>query len=178
MFDRIANSSPRLKARVAGVFYIVTIVTSILGLLPAHGTPLGHIMNLAAGAAYVVVIALLYTLLKPVSRTQSLLAAFFGVVGVAQTQDSLFFFGFYCILVGSLIIRSTFFPRVLGLLIALAGAGLLINVLSVLAPAPLAHTMSTIGFAIDGIGEIPLALWLLVVGVNEPKWKEAAGAAR
>jgi len=36
-----------------------------------------------------------------------------------------------------------------------------------------AHVASIVGFSFDGIGEILFTLWLLVMGVNVLKWKEA-----
>ena len=168
--------SPLLKARIAGAFYAVTVVAGIYGYLIAKGTPAGHAANLVAGAAYVVVTLLLYDLLKPVSPSLSLLAAFFSLVGIAQSEDSIFFFGFYCILLGYLIFKSTFFPRLLGILMALAGLGLLTNSLTTILSPALAKLISPYGFGLDGLGEIALTLWLLVFGVNVERWKgRAAG---
>jgi hypothetical protein len=65
-----------------------------------------------------------------------LLAAFFSLIGCANDVlglfnlapykiNSLVFFGPYCLMLGYLIFRSTFLPRILGVLMALAGfAGL------------------------------------------------------
>jgi hypothetical protein len=172
MIEPILEPSPRLKARIAGVFYAITIVTGIYGLIIAHGTHSGHAANLAASAAYLVVTLLLYDLLKPVSKNLSLLAAFFSIVGIASGDDGFFFFGFFCILVGYLIFRSTFFPRVLGALMAIAGLGLLTSVLApLLLPPTIAHALSPYATAMDGVGEISLTVWLLVFGVNVPKWE-------
>jgi len=170
----IEKTSPRIKARVAGSFYAVTVLTSLYAYFPARGTHLGHAAGLIAGAAYLVVALLLYELFKPVSRSLSSLAALFSVVGVARTVDSIFFFGFYCILLGFLIYRSTFIPRALGVLMALAGLGLLVNNLSNLLPSGMTNIVSTIGFSLDGIGEILFTLWLLVIGVNVQKWEAEA----
>ncbi len=169
----ITEVSPRLKARVAGVFYTITVVTSLFAFFPGRGSPLGHAAGLIAGAAYLVVALLLYDLLKPVSRSLSLLAALFSVVGIARSDDSIFFFGFYCVLLGYLIYKSTFFPRALGVLMALAGLGLLINAFKTLLPPALEHPLSVAGFTLDG-GEIVFTLWLLVMGVNVQKWEETA----
>ncbi len=172
--DFIEKPSPRIKARVAGIFYAVTVLTSLFAYFLGHGTDLGRAANLIAGGAYLVVTILLYELFKPVSRTLSSLAALFSVVGVARADHSIFFFGFYCILLGYLIYRSTFVPRVLGVLMALAGLGLLVNDLANLLPPSMTHIVSTIGFTLDGIGEILFTLWLLVIGVNVQKWEAQA----
>jgi hypothetical protein len=50
----------------------------------------------------------------------------------------------------------------------------LVNLLSL----PIARSL-TLYFMVPGIlGEITLAMWLLVVGVNVPRWKEQASVAR
>jgi len=103
-----------------------------------------------------------------------LLAAFFGVVEIARADDGLFFHGFYCILLGYLIYRSTFVPRALGVLMALAGFGLLVNDPLDLLPSGMTHVVSNIGFGLDGIGEIGFTLWLLIIGVNVDKWEAEA----
>jgi len=85
----------------------------------------------------------------------------------------LVFFGFWCVLIGYLIFRSTFMPRILGVLEAFAG----LCWLTFLWP-PFAHYLSPYNQALAGLAEISLMLWLLVMGVNAQRWKEQAGAAR
>ena len=86
----------------------------------------------------------------------------------AQAFDvGLVFFGLWCILIGYLIARSTFLPRIIGVLYALAGVGYL-----TLLWQPLAKYLDPYNLALAGPGEISLLLWLLVKGVNVPKWKE------
>jgi len=168
-----AEASPRLKARVAGIFYMITVATALFGYFPGRGSHLGHAADLMSGAATIVVTLLLYDLFKPVSRSLSLLMVFFNLEGVAHSNDSVFFFSFYCFLLGYLILKSTFLPRVLGVVLALAGLGLLTNAFTPLLPPPLAHILSTVGYTLD-VGEILFALWLLVMGVNVEKWEEKA----
>ena len=84
----------------------------------------------------------------------------------------LIFFGFWLILTGYLILRSTFFPRVIGALLVLDGLGWA----TFLWP-PLATSLYPVISAVAAIAEIPLVLWLLLVGVNVQRWKEQAGKA-
>jgi hypothetical protein len=84
----------------------------------------------------------------------------------------LVFFGFWCVLVGYLIFRATFMPRILGLLEGLAG----VCWLTFIWP-PLAHYISPYNQILAGLGEIALMLWLLVMGVNAERWQAQAGAA-
>jgi hypothetical protein len=85
---------------------------------------------------------------------------------------SLVFFGCFCVLIGYLTFRSTFLPRILGVLYALAGLGYL----TLLAP-PLANDLSPFNLAPAAIAEPAMILWLLIVGVNERRWNEQARAA-
>src|SRR3981189_1439078 len=119
--------SPRFKARLAGLFYLLTFLTGGLALF-VRGK-LGSAAGLSAGACYIAVTLLFYGIFKPVNRNLSLLAAFISLVGITMGPLSLLhivpsnlnplvFFGFYCILIGYLIFKSTFLPRILGALMA------------------------------------------------------------
>ena len=85
-------------------------------------------------------------------------------------------FGFYNILIGYLIFSSIFLPRILGVLLAISGLCYQIdNFAGFLWPAFQAHLEPYILF--PGVAELLLALWLVVTGVNEQRWKEQASAA-
>jgi hypothetical protein len=93
--------SPRLKARIAGLFYLTTIAGGVTALMVrrilfVHGdaaATTGHILgaeplyraaivaDLIGTAAYVMVTLLLYELLAPAGRTFSRLAAGISLVG-------------------------------------------------------------------------------------------------
>jgi hypothetical protein len=73
MMAWIAKASPRLKARIAGVFYLITFVAGVFALVSANGR---LVANLIATVCYIAVTLLFYDLFKPVSRNISLLAAF------------------------------------------------------------------------------------------------------
>src|SRR5712691_4891622 len=232
---RMADKSPLVMARMAGVFYLMyfafapamfagskfvvpgdAAVTATNMLAHESLFRLGFAGNMIALATYIAVTALFYELFKPVNRTISLLAAFFGLAGcviiavscvfyvapflvlggsshyfsaftVEQSQAlallffklysqgfgvSFVFFGFYCVLIGYLIFRSNFMPRILGIGMVLAG----LCWLTFLSP-PLVHYLSPY-ILVCGIGEAALVVCLLAVGVNPERWHEQAGAAR
>jgi hypothetical protein len=83
------------------------------------------------------------------------------------------FFGVYCLLIGYLIFKSAFLPRILGVLMAFAGLGWL-TFLS----APLANYLSPYIQVLGVFAEGSLMLWLLVMGVNVAKWEEKASVWR
>jgi len=85
----------------------------------------------------------------------------------------LMFFGLWCVLIGYLIFRSIFLPRILGVLLVIAGLGWMIN----LSPPLASYLFFPYIAGGSALGEIPLLLWLLVVGVNDRRWKEQASGA-
>ena len=106
---------------------------------------------------------------KP-EQSQALALILFKLDSQAQTI-TLVFFGLYCLLIGFLIFKSTFLPRILGVLMALAGLGWL----TFLAP-PLANALSPYVLVLGFLAELSLMLWLLVKGVNVERWKQQAAA--
>jgi hypothetical protein len=72
----------------------------------------------------------------------------------AQAYDiGLVFFGFWCVLIGYLILRSTFLPRIIAVLEVLAGLGYM-----TLLWRPLTHYLYPYNLALAGPGEISLLL--------------------
>jgi hypothetical protein len=133
---------------------------------------IGMASGVVAAACYIAVTLLFYYIFKPVNPILSLLAAFISLVGcaigplglfvpAASSINPLVFFGFYCLLVGYLIYRSTFLPRTLGVLMAFGGLGWL-TFLS----ASLANYLSPYNFVPGILGEGALTVWLLVMGVD------------
>lgn len=230
----IRGTSPRFTARIAGAFYLLTMLGGIFaqsfvsdrlviaGDAAATATNiltheslyrLGFAVFLVELACQITMTVLFYDLLKPVSRSVSLLAASLSLAGcVIKTVSRLFFiapvsilggahylsvfsaeqlhalallflkvnelgagtalafFGFAALLKGYLIVRSTFLPRILGVLSMLTGLGLL----AYLSP-PLGNRLFPYIAAVGLLAAVPQIFWLLVVGVNEQRWKEQAG---
>jgi hypothetical protein len=84
---------------------------------------------------------------------------------------TLVFFGFYCFSIGYLIFRSTFLPKILGVLLAIEGFFYLVNSFAnFLAPVFAPRVFPFL--AASAIAEISLCLWLLVFGINVSKWRE------
>jgi len=237
---RITATSPRLKARIAGLLYLIVIVGGIFaeifvrGRLVVHGDAaatahnivgqellyrLGFAAEIFYCACNVPLILIFYDLFKVVNRNVALLVVFFSLVGTAVESVSLLahfaplvllgggrylsaftveqlqaaaymslqlfeygfaiclvFFGFYCLSIGYLIFRSTFFPRIIGVLLVIQGLLYLTNSFAnFLAPGIAARVFPYL--AASAVAEISLCLWLLVMGVNVQRWKEQASAA-
>jgi Domain of unknown function (DUF4386) len=235
--ERIAETSPRFTARMAGVFYALEGSAAVFGEIYFRGRFLatgdaattannilaneslfqsGFASALLAVAFHITYTVLFYRLFRPVNRTLALLAAFISlVVGALQAFATIFqlaallvvkgadylsaftapqlhalalfflnlnvgayntyliFFGFWLIPTGYLILRSTFMPRIIGVLLMIDGVGWV----TFLYP-PLANTLFPFISVAAALGEIPLLLWLLIVGVNNQRWKEQAIAAQ
>jgi len=161
---------------------LINFVTAPVAYYDHNHPRLAFAVGLFATASYVAVTILLYYLFKPVNRTVSLLAALFSLLGSAlgvfsslhfhPRIDPLVCFGFYCLLIGYLILKSTFLPRVLGVLMAITGSGWL----AFLSPS-FAHSLSPYNLISGGIGEGLLTLWLLVMGVDVQRWTGQANTA-
>jgi hypothetical protein len=234
--EALTEMSPRTKARLAGAFYLATILTGVFAqsfisarlVVPGDAAAtannilshdglfrLGFAIYMIEMVCQIIMTVLMYDLLKPVNRSMSLLAAVVGLVGCGiKTFSRLFyfapllvlggthyltvfsaeqlnavallllrvndigagialvFFGIYAILKGSLVIRSTFLPRILGWLAILGGIGWL----AFLSP-PFGERAFSVIALVALVGSLANIAWLLIVGVNEQRWREQASLA-
>ncbi len=90
---------------------------------------------------------------------------------------ALVFFGFHCLVVGYLIFKSTFFPRIIGLALAIGGVGYLTSIFATAIPPAIGVHIFPYIMLPAGIAEASLTLWLIIVGVNVPRWEQQANAA-
>jgi Domain of unknown function (DUF4386) len=82
---------------------------------------------------------------------------------------SLVLFGLYDVLLGCLVVGSSYIPRPIGVLLICAGVGWL----AFLWP-PLATALSPAVLSLGALAEIVFMLWLLIRGVDVPKWRHAS----
>ena len=88
-------------------------------------------------------------------------------------QIALGFFGVALVLYGVLIFRSTFWPRWLGVVYGLAGVSYFVDSFAYFLAPHLG--LGVVLLLLCLVGESVFALWLLVTGVNESKWRAVAG---
>lgn len=81
--------------------------------------------------------------------------------------------GFWVSLLGILVFKSGFLPRILGILLVITGLGYLVDAVIFLLFPSLSITISLYTFW----GEALFALWLLIMGANEEKWEKRAQEA-
>jgi Domain of unknown function (DUF4386) len=179
MMKRITEAPPGFKARIAGALYFLSLLTAALG--ESVGDKVGFAAGELAVAGMIAVTLLLYEIFKPVSKKFSVLAAAFSLVGLMfeafrwnpQGVDiALVFVGLQHLVIGYLIFKSNFLPRILGALMAFAGLAWLTY-----GSNRLANYLSPYNTASGILGEASVYLWLLVMGVNVQRWREQTGAA-
>jgi hypothetical protein len=238
--DRFAEVSPRFKARIAGLLYLIVILGGIFAEIFVRGGVtvsgdaaatahnilaheqfyrLGFAAELICCLCNVPLTLIFYDLFKVVNRSVSVLVVYFSLLGTAiesvslifhfvplillgdgsylgvfttgQLQSlayislntfehgfaiALVFFGFFCLSLATLIFKSTFFPRIIGLLLVIEGLLYIINSFANFI-APEIATRIFPFLAASGVAEISLCLWLLVMGVNVQRWNEQARVA-
>lgn len=88
------------------------------------------------------------------------------------TQISLVFFGFYCLSIGYLIFRAGYLPKTIGVLLEIGGLCYVIDSFAYFVAPAFDAQLSPYILAPPGIAELSLCLWLIVMGVNVPRWTE------
>ena len=117
-----------------------------------------------------------YTSALPAAQLQALAYVPHVLSGISYSIYGVFF-GFDIICIAYLILRSTFVPRAIGVLMAIDGLAYLVySFADLLAPGFAAQLVPWIQLPAL-IGEGSLCLWLLVVGVDAERWTERASAA-
>jgi len=140
---------------------------SRLAMTTIHGVNLLTrfiVLLLLSGASYLAVFA--------PDQLQALVMVFLEAYDYGFTIGIVFFF-LHTLILGYLIFKSGYFPRILGVLFIIASLGYLIDSFShVLIPN---YTKGPVYLALPiAIAEIAFPLWLLIKGVNAEQWKKHA----
>jgi hypothetical protein len=149
-----------VNANVALLMLMFNLVQDAIGGVNALNTY--RPLQLLAGADYLEVFSpeQLYAIALLSLRAH---AVGFGI--------ALVFFGFSCLALAYLIYESRFLPKSLGVLMAIAGACYLANSFALILSPRLASMLFPSILLPAFIGELALALWLTIRGVDEPKWR-------
>ena len=81
-------------------------------------------------------------------------------------------FGFHLMLLGYLVYKSGFWPKLLGILLLVASLGYLSQSYVHLIAPEYDSIFSTIVVILSIPGELAFTLWLLIKGLNEERWQE------
>jgi hypothetical protein len=231
------NSVKKL-ARVAGLLYLVIFIAAPFAFLIGKSTILvpgdatataenilaseslfrsGMVAETVVFLVEILLAAILYVLLRPVSRSLSLAAAFSrlaeaivqavnlitsilvlllvsgaGYLAVFESDQlaalgMLFlnvnefvillwglFFGFHLLLLGYLVYKSGFWPRILGILLLLASLGYLAQSFGHILLPQYDDALATIVLVLAVPGELAFTVWLLWKGVDVEQWEKRA----
>jgi len=231
------ETSPLIYARVAGILYLSIVPLAIFSqfyvlnnfVVPGDAATTAN--NIVASEGLfriglvgwliiflieIVLSVILYILLKPVSKTLSLVAmvsrltmtavqgisllilfivlllssgaAYLTVFDTGQLHAlvllfldahsygyaiGMIFFSLHTFVLGYLVFRSGYFPRILGVLFVIASLGYLIDSFAILFSASYEETPVFIAIPIAA-AELIWPLWLLFKGVNVEQWKKRA----
>ena len=236
--NRTSGTSPFVYARLAGLLLLIVEVLGPFSLLYVPATlfvpgdaaatadkiraseglfRLGIFSDSLIFLIEVVLTALLYVLLRPVSRALSLGAAFtrlamaiiqginllpyftallllsgasyltvfepdqldaLALLFLNAHQDGVYiwqlFFGFHLFMLGYLIFKSGYFPRILGILVVVGALGYLADSYGNILYPNYGEIFGWVGGVTAVCGELPFFLWLLIKGVNVQRYNERA----
>src|SRR3989440_7976918 len=112
----------------------------------------------------------------PTAQLQALAYVPIALSGIEYSIHTMFF-GLDIICFAYLVLRSSFLPRAIAVLLAIDGVAYLIySFVDLLAPGFAAHLVPWIQLPAL-FGEGSLCLWLLVAGVDAVRWRERASTA-
>jgi hypothetical protein len=241
MTTRNTKTSPRTYARVAGVLYLIIFILGpfafFLGrtsvVVPGDATAtaanvmasesvfrIGMVAESVIVLVEIVLAAILYVLLRPVSQPLSLAAAFARLAeAIVQAVNLLtsvpallllagagyltvfepdqldalvllfldanafgilvwgLLFGFHLLLLGYLVYKSGFWPKILGILLLIASIGYLAQSYGHILAPQYDDLLSTVVLVMTIPGELAFTVWLLWKGVDVERWEERALAS-
>ena len=148
-------------------------VSLLAAFFSLAGCTVGAMSSLLHLAPLVVLGGARYLGVYSVEQLQAL-ALLFLELRAQASSIYMVFFGFYCLLIGYLIVRSRFLPRILGVFMVIAG----LAYQTFLSPPLAKYLFFSVVAPAGTLGELSLIVWLLVMGVNAQRWREQADAVR
>jgi hypothetical protein len=161
------NVVTAVRARAIGIIYALYFIVAVAS---AGGGVWLQLVSTGVYAIFVLLIARAFFRWNPVMAAAAAFAGLAGCIlqghGIAEHSmplkyAALAMFGAFCVLLGCLIVAKPLVPRVLGVLMIVAGVGWL----TFLAP-PVALPIARYTEIVGGIAELALMLWLLVRGID------------
>jgi hypothetical protein len=238
MATKAKMSSINKTARFAGLLYLIIFVAAPFSfffvrssiIVPGDATAtanniiaseslfrFGIVSDSVVFLSEIVLVVLLYVLLKPVSKTLSLVAVFSRLAMAVMQGANLFnnvtallllngadyltafepaqlhalvllllnayeyvalvwgtFFGLHLLVLGYLLFKSGYFPRILGVLLVCASFGYLIDSYGHFLSPQYAEIFASVVIVLALPGELLLTFWLLLKGVNVKQWEKRA----
>ncbi|MEV0947597.1 DUF4386 domain-containing protein [Rhodococcus sp. NPDC049939] len=182
--DSIAQSLWLLDVSLVAWIAIIAVDVVLSVALYLLLAPAGRALSLAAAAFRLVYSAVVGALLILPFIARALLTGGSDDAVDRQAQAlaaleafdvgfllALVFFGFHLLVLGPLLLRSRYVPRVFGVLLSVAGAGYITDSLLHLITDAGGGPISAVLLTPAVIGEIGLAVWLLIKGVQTPNGK-------
>ena len=153
---RLLSPVNALLAGIAILFNLITIAVEATSdlILVAAILPLGHASYLNS-----------FTVDQRFAAASLATAAYDYGFGAA-----LIFFGFECLILGYLIYRSGYLPKIVGVLMFAAGTCYLVNSFALIVAPALGSRLFPLILVPSFVGESSMALWLLFKGVDETRF--------
>ena len=189
--NNIMASGSLFNAGIIGHLVILLADLGVAVLLYVLLKPVSKTIALAAAALrlimvamrginllnYFIVLQLLngtqFQMLSDINQIHAFVLTFLNAFDYGVNLDFVFF-SFHLLLIGILIFKSGYFPRILGILLIIGAAGYLINSLTFLFYPEYKSVVNAIVTVPNAVSELALMLWLLIKGVNVEMWEEKA----
>lgn len=191
--DRIAAAEPLFRLGIAAEYVILLSEVALCVLLYALFRPVSAVLALMMTAFRLVMTAIhganmlnqfVVLSLSGEGATAALLASgqrdplvalFLDAYGAGFAIGIVFLIP-HVFLLGYLVLVSGFLPRLLGLLLLLAGCCYLLDSVALLVMPGYAETPAVVALLI-AVAEIAFPLWLLIKGVDVERWQQRAALA-
>ena len=189
--DNIVASQPLFRAGFASDLVVFVIEVALAAVLYVLFRPVSRTLALLMAFARLAMAAILgLNMLNMFTALQLLTGAEYAAAfekGQLQTLALVFlnaqrygyalgmiFFGLHLAVLGYLVYRSGFLPRILGIVMVVSALGYLADSFTGFLVPQYAETLAVVVVVTAILGELPLALWLLIKGVNVERWHQRA----